>query len=210
MAGKSMLIIADGMWPEQQVFRQLIDQAAYIIACDGAAAQCFENGIEPACIIGDMDSLSSEHQDFFSKQKGTKFVKLTGQNENDLVKAMHWSIENGASSIDICGIEGGDFDHHFAAILALCEVPSNARIHTTQSVIQRIGKDIYINHSIEKNTQFSLFPIGTVEGVFVRGAQWPLSDSTLRSGTQGLHNRSTGEPLEIRCDSGDLLLFLNR
>ena len=210
MDGQEFLIIANGEWPPESIWLPLTAQSKCVIACDGAAAQCFENDVKMDVVIGDMDSLSEHDEMRLRDDDNVAFVRQTGQEENDLVKAMKWSIKQGAESIEVFGIEGGDFDHQFAAILSLCEVPFNTRIHTSQSIIQRVGKLPLTLHSIEKNTSFSLFAVGPVEGVNLTGAEWPLSNQTLSPGTRGIHNKSTGEKLHIECLSGELLLFLDR
>lgn len=210
MADLSFLIIANGEWPAQSIWEPLISRSTSIIACDGAAAQCVENGVEMDFIIGDMDSISELDETQIRDRGKVTFIRKTEQEENDLAKAMKWSIEQGAESIEVFGIEGGDFDHQFAAILSLCEVPFNTRIHTSQSIIQRIEKKLFISDSIESNVSFSLFAVGPVEGVTITGAHWPLTNHRLMPGTRGLHNKSTGEALEISCVSGDLLLFFDR
>lgn len=210
MYGQAFLIIANGEWPPERIWSPLTKQSTCIIACDGAAAQCVENDVKIDVIIGDMDSLSEHDEIRLRNDSNAVFVRQTGQEENDLAKAMKWSIEQGAESIEVFGIEGGDFDHQFAAILSLCEVPFNTRIHTSQSIIQRVGKSQLTIPSIEKNTSFSLFAVGPAEGVNLAGAEWPLANQTLSPGTRGIHNKSTGEELQIQCLSGELLLFLDR
>ena len=210
MDSQGFLIIANGEWPPESIWLPLTAQSKCVIACDGAAAQCFENDVKMDVVIGDMDSLSEHDEMRLRDDDNVAFVRQTGQEENDLVKAMKWSIKQGAESIEVFGIEGGDFDHQFAAILSLCEVPFSTRIHTSQSIIQRVGKLPLTLHSIEKNTSFSLFAVGPVEGVNLTGAEWPLSNQTLSPGTRGIHNKSTGEKLHVECLSGELLLFLDR
>jgi thiamine pyrophosphokinase len=210
MDSQGFLIIANGEWPPESIWLPLTAQSKCVIACDGAAAQCFENDVKMDVVIGDMDSLSEHDEVRLRDDDNVAFVRQTSQEENDLVKAMKWSIKQGAESIEVFGIEGGDFDHQFAAILSLCEVPFSTRIHTSQSIIQRVGKLPLTLHSIEKNSSFSLFAVGPVEGVNLTGAEWPLSNQTLSPGTRGIHNKSTGEKLHLECLSGELLLFLDR
>tara|TARA_Y100000766_G_scaffold155809_1_gene133752 strand:- start:3643 stop:4275 length:633 start_codon:yes stop_codon:yes gene_type:complete len=210
MAEQTYLITANGVWPERDIWQQLAMDANHIVACDGAAQQCLRNQVEMQTVIGDMDSLSSDAQHQIHRNSKIQVVRQESQNENDLVKAIRWSVENGASSIEIIGIEGGDFSHQFAAILALCEVPANTRLHTTQCTIELLPKEGYSNCSIEIGGSFSLFAIGEVEGIQVSGARWNLKDETLTAGTQGLHNQTKEECLEIKYNSGQLLLFLDR
>lgn len=210
MDRQGFLIIANGEWPPESIWLPLTAQSKCVIACDGAAAQCFENDVKIDAVIGDMDSLSEHDEMRLRDDDNVALVRQTGQEENDLVKAMKWSIKQGAESIEVFGIEGGDFDHQFAAILSLCEVPFNTRIHTSQSIIQRVGESPLTLDSIETNASFSLFAVGPVEGVNLTGAEWSLANQTLSPGTRGIHNKSTGEKLHVECLSGDLLLFLDR
>jgi len=210
MAAKTYLIVADGLWPDENLWKPLVQQATHIIACDGAAQQCLEHNISIDTVIGDMDSISEETRLQLLQKSKLQFIHQGGQENNDLVKAIRWSLDQGATTIEIFGIEGGDLAHQFAAILALCEVPSNTRLHTTKSTIVLLEKSGYKNCSIEKNTSFSLFSIGLVKGVSLTGAKWNLTNTELSPGTQGLHNRMEDDCLEIEYASGQLLLFMDR
>ena len=210
MAEQTYLIIANGQWPEKEIWKPLVGDATHIVACDGAAHQCLKNQVEIGTVIGDMDSLSTEIQNQIQQNSTVQFLRQESQEENDLVKAIRWSIGKDVSSIEIIGIEGGELSHQFAAILALCEVPSNTRLHTSKGTIELIQKEGYRNCSIEIGTPFSLFSIGEVYGLHLTGAKWNLKDETLRAGTQGLHNQTEDECLEIEFTSGQLLLFLDR
>lgn len=210
MAAKTYLIVADGLWPDENLWKPLVQQATHIIACDGAAQQCLEHNISIDTVIGDMDSISEETRLQLLQKSKLQFIHQGGQENNDLVKAIRWSLDQGATTIEIFGIEGGDLAHQFAAILALCEVPSNTRLHTTKSTIVLLEKSGYKNCSIEKNTSFSLFSIGLVKGVSLTGAKWNLTNTELSPGTQGLHNRMEDDCLKIEYASGQLLLFMDR
>lgn len=210
MAAKTYLIAANGLWPKEVVWGPLAQKAVHIIACDGAVHQCLEHNLTIDTVIGDMDSISEEVRARLLQRSTPQLLQQEGQDNNDLVKAIQWSIGQGATEIEIIGIEGGDLAHQFAAILALCEVPSNTRLHTAKSTIQLLEKSGYRNYSIEKNTLFSLFAIGTVKGVNITGAKWNVMNTELQPGTQGLHNRVQDDCLEIKYSSGQLLLFLDR
>lgn len=210
MAGERYVIIANGHWPEEAIWRPLVEGSDHVMACDGAAVQCIEHNVTMNSIIGDMDSLPVEIESKLKQEEEIQFLEQSIQEENDLVKALHWAIKQGASRIEVFGIEGGDMSHQFAAFLALCEVPFHTRLNTSQGTIELIQKSGYKNCSIEKKRLFSLFAIGAVEGIKTSGAKWNLKNERLRPGTRGLHNQVEGECLEISMDSGQLLLFLNR
>lgn len=210
MAEHHYLIVANGDWPRIESLRSLTESSSKIIACDGAAEQCIEKKIPFDAVIGDMDSLSEKFKSQLNQRNDIQFIVQEGQYENDLVKAMKWAIEDGAKHIDVVGVEGGEIDHQFAAIMALCEVQFSTRIHTTKSTVELIEKSGYYNASILKGSTFSLFAVGEVKGLSVSGCKWNLENKSMHPGTHGLHNVVTENFLEIQYTSGLLLLFLNR
>ena len=209
MAERCYLVIANGQWSNLEPWHSLTENSSKIIACDGAAARCIENGIHFDVVLGDMDSLPKKIQTQISDNQNIQLILDKGQQENDLVKALKWAIKDGAEHIDILGVEGGETDHQFAAILALCEIQHSARIYTTKSTIEMIDKSGYKNCLLPRDSTFSLFAIGEVSGLSVSGCEWNLENQTMKPGTQGLHNRVTQDCLEVHYASGQLLLFLN-
>tara|TARA_B100000459_G_scaffold117338_1_gene70150 strand:- start:15868 stop:16500 length:633 start_codon:yes stop_codon:yes gene_type:complete len=210
MAEHQYLIVANGDWPGIELLRSLTESSSKIIACDGAAEQCIEEKIPFDVVIGDMDSLSEKFKSQLNQRNDIQFITQEGQHENDLVKAMKWAIEDGAEHIDVVGVEGGEIDHQFAAIMALCEVQFSARIHTSKSTVELIEKSGYQNTSLLKGSTFSLFAVGEVKGLSVTGCKWNLENKSMHPSTHGLHNVVTENRLEIQYKSGLLLLFLNR
>ena len=210
MAEHHYLIVANGDWPEIESLRSLTESSWKIIACDGAAEQCIEEKIPFNVVIGDMDSISEKFRSQLNLRNDIQFIVQEGQHENDLVKAMKWAIEDGAKHIDIVGVEGGEVDHQFAAIMALCEVQFSARIYTSKTTVELIKKSGYQNTSLLKGSTFSLFAVGEVKGLSVTGCKWNLENKSMHPGTNGLHNIVTENRLEIQYKSGLLLLFLNR
>lgn len=209
MAGPRYLLFANGTWPKEAVWGQLVKNADQILACDGAAMKCAEHGVVVDAVLGDMDSIEEGFLNEIKNEQRTKVIPIVNQDSNDLVKSMRWAIENGASHLDILAVEGGDSGHHFAAVMALCEVPFSCKIHTDSSTIELLQKNPYIHDSIVTGTSFSLFAIGEVQGLSIKGSQWDVTSITLKPSTRGLHNTARSQRLEISWDNGTLLLFLN-
>ena len=132
------------------------------------------------------------------------------QGNNDLTKAILFAHKLEAKAIDIIGVDGGKSDHQFCNYMSLVECQTNARIHLDDCTVSVITKNSSKYHSIEPGTSFSLFSLGTCLGVNLAGAKWELNNSKLTSSSNGLHNIATSEKLAITCESGDLLLFINR
>jgi thiamine pyrophosphokinase len=120
MAAKTYLIVANGLWPEEVVWKPLVQEAVHILACDGAAHQCLEHKIPIDTVIGDMDSISEEVRVKLLQQSRLQFLHQDGQENNDLVKAIIWSVDQGATKIEIFGIEM-EFELNFGRyLLGIC------------------------------------------------------------------------------------------
>ena len=203
------LLVANGTWPRDEIWQPLVTEAKRIIACDGAAMKCAEMGVKVDAIIGDMDSIDAAYLETLKKEQSTLLVPRTDQTTNDLVKAMYWAIEQGAEHLDLMAVEGGDSGHQFASMMALCEVPFQSQIHTNTSTVELLQNGVYTNASLPRGTVFSLFAIGEVKGVTIKGSEWDLSSVELLPSTRGLHNATASDTLEITWNSGTVLLFLN-
>jgi thiamine pyrophosphokinase len=79
-----------------------------IVVLDGAANQLSK--IRPDIIIGDLDALSQEAQEYFT-QCGVLIKKVAEQNSTDLDKGINYADDIGATSIDIINALGGRTDH---------------------------------------------------------------------------------------------------
>ena len=55
---KPLVIVANGKFPDNSVPLEILNNAKYIIACDGATDKLLKNGYKPNLIIGDLDSIS--------------------------------------------------------------------------------------------------------------------------------------------------------
>ena len=140
MAGKNYLIVANGLWPEEFLWKSLVQEATHIIACDGAAHQCLEHDISIDTVIGDMDSISQEAR--VSLQQSTPlFIHQDGQENNDLVKAIQWSVNQGAGRIEIIGIEV--YDESNNEIGKLTEILPNQN-NDNYIIVNKENKEIII------------------------------------------------------------------
>ena len=204
-----ILIIGNARDEKLAKWSDLIDDSDVIIACDGAANNCIEQGISVDYLIGDMDSINQEIL-ANSNYSSVKVVENLDQENNDLTKAILFAHGLEPKAIDIIGVDGGLSDHQFCNYLSLIECQTKARIHLDDCIVSAITKANAGFCSIEYGATFSLFSIGTSIGVNVTGAKWELKNSELTPSSTGLHNIATSERLAVSCESGNLLLFINR
>jgi thiamine pyrophosphokinase len=205
----NILIIGNARDESMSKWTHLIETSDVIIACDGAMRNCIEQHVAVDYLIGDMDSISQEILDQ-SISSNVEVIENNNQENNDLTKAILFAHELDAKTIDIIGVDGGDSDHQFCNYMSLVECQTNATIHLDDCTVSAITIRSSKHHSVEIGALFSVFAIGTCLGVNLTGAKWELKDSRLTSSSNGLHNIATSEKLAINCESGNLLLFINR
>ena len=210
MQAKNVLIAANGTWPNQAIWKPLVDYSDIVIACDGAIVQLLQNDIIPDFIVGDLDSIPQEMSISQLEQLGIAIIPILDQESNDLAKAMDYCNNLGATKIDVVGIEGGRLDHQIGAYFSLCEQESNAILHLDNWTARLVPSEGLVLNSIEKGKNISLFAIGTVKGVTLSGVKWTLNNEELLPGTNGLHNESIGGEIKISHLEGHLLILIER
>jgi thiamine pyrophosphokinase len=103
-----VVLIANGSFPKKNRPLQIINDAEYIICCDGAANSMRKTNREADIIIGDLDSIDSK----YLKNIKSQTINIDNQNDNDLRKALNWITKNiKVKKIMIIGITGLREDH---------------------------------------------------------------------------------------------------
>jgi len=210
MQGANVLIVANGTWPTQAIWKPLVDNSNIIVACDGAIVQLLQNDIVPDYVVGDLDSIPIEIMDSQIESLDITVIPMLNQNSSDLSKALKYCENLATKRIDVIGIEGGRLDHQIGAYFSLCEHNSNAVLHLEKWIARLVLSEGLVIDSIEKGQNVSLFAIGSVKGVNISGVKWPLENEQLATGTNGLHNESNGEQIKISHQGGHLLLLVER
>ena len=96
------VILANGDYPSAALPLQILEEATYVVCCDGGANEYIAKGRLPDVIIGDGDSLSEENR--------LKYASLLhynpDQETNDQTKAIQFLLEQGKRRIAIVGATG--------------------------------------------------------------------------------------------------------
>ena len=85
------VILANGEYPTHVLPLKILEEAKFVICCDGAANEYILRGHTPDIIIGDGDSLSPENKTRFSDI----IHHIADQETNDQTKAVHFLQEKG-------------------------------------------------------------------------------------------------------------------
>ena len=200
------LIAANGDWPFSFNLQEKRVDYDTIIALDGAANRLMTFDILPDVVVGDLDSIDASVLQH-CRTNGATIVHSPDQNRSDVSKGLEWVHQNHPQAqVDIVGVEIGRYDHYLAALSALFEVQSSARICMNGWSAQRV-QPIETNVHVTPGSIVSLIPFGAVSGVTLEGCQYPLSNEVMTSGTRGISNKAIESTITVSAQSGDLLLL---
>ena len=196
------VIVAGGEFPTAMQPLDILNNAPFVVCCDGAADRYIATGHIPDAIVGDGDSISEEN-----REKYAHLLHIIGEQEsNDQTKAVRYCMEHGKRRIAIVGATGRREDHTIGNISLLIEY---ARKGCDVCSFTDHGMFIPCNGDTtlpcRKGQQVSIFAI-TAKELLAQGLLYPIYDFT--NWWQGTLNECTGEQFTIHA-KGEYLLFLN-
>jgi len=206
MPERTWVILAGGEWCPLHRLQPLLNSATWVVACDGALNLAHERGIDVNVVLGDMDSVGAEELKTHIK-KGGEVQKLSGQNDNDLAKALRQAAANDVERCVVVGATGGDLHHAWANLLECSRAPMEVECLGPLEVHRFIKPSKKTSIEIELGSVFSIFTLSEARGVFLHGAEWELNGTTLGASSRGLHNRATETSIEIEFEAGQLFVL---
>ena len=199
MSGAQWLLCADGEWPPESVWKPLSEQCGVIIGVDGGTDAAISRNIAVNLATGDFDSITDTE---------VERIALPDQNSSDLEKTLQYAAENGAETVEVVGVEGGEIDHQLAAFAALIEAPPelDIHLHMSEHVVMRCLDELEM--VLPEGTKLSLFAFTACANVSISGVEFPLEEEPLAFSTRGLHNVALGGPIHIQSD-GALVVVIS-
>ena len=208
-----LIIFANGILPELESARRLIQAGDVLIAADGGTEHILALGLFPSLVIGDLDSLTQDNRRWLD-EKGVKIQQYCrDKDETDLELAFQYAYGAGYREIIVVGAQGGRLDQTIGN-LSLITKPEFAAL------------DIRFDDGVEEafitrgrcgvhgkpGDIVSLIPWnGEVTGVSTEGLRWALRDEPLFTGkTRGISNEMVRETASISLRSGLLLVIHHR
>lgn len=163
-----------------------------LVAADGGTHHVLAAGLIPMHIIGDMDSLQTEHQDLV-EQGAVLHTYPAQKDETDLELALLWAVEQNPQEIIVLGALGGRPDQEWANLLLLAHPAldgHNVVFANATWAIRLIRGNCTLNITGQPGDILSLIPLGgDAQGVTTQGLAYPLRNETLYFGkTRGVSN----------------------
>ena len=179
-----------------------------VIAADGGARHCLMNGIRPAAVIGDLDSLESSELDALEGGGAQVFTYPSRKNHTDLELALEYALKFQPQEVLILAGLGGRWDQAIANILLA------ATSHAPRIRLVDGPQEFYFLHGGGKleiqgrrDEIVSLIPLGgDAHGIVTEGLEYPLKEESLLFGsTRGISNVMLGDKATITLAEGFLL-----
>ena len=207
-----LIIFANGLVPDLESARQLIQPGDMLYAADGGTRHVLALGLLPSVVIGDLDSVTSNERQWLVV-RGVQIQQYpSDKDETDLELALHLAIEAGYREIRILGGLGGRLDQTLEN-LSLLTGPELADLDVR--IDDGVEEAFFTRNQCEIRGRpgdiVSLIPWGgEVIGICTEGLRWPLRSETLfPNKTRGISNEMFNEMATIEIVSG-LLLCIHR
>ncbi len=194
-------IIADG--EKVQNIGKILKEVDIIIAADGGTNLCRSQKIIPDYIIGDLDSVTLENLEFFSK---SKLIKITEQNHTDMQKALNYTLSLNPTKIIIISAFGKRIDHSLANILIF------------QNYNESIPLEIYDNFGVmtfyapgkytltlQQGQTVSFFSLSPIKGLSLQGFKYPINNANYSRNFIGVSNVTITKNCTIEFEKGKLI-----
>ena len=196
------VILANGDYPSNEKPLQILEEAPFVVCCDGGANEYIAKGHLPNIIIGDGDSLSEENR----LKHASLLHHIPDQETNDQTKAVQYLLAQGKRNIAIVGATGKREDHTIGNVSLLMEymrMGAVVRSYTDYGVFIPCKDTCTFNCNIGQ--QVSIFNF-TARNLQSEGLAYPIYDFT--SWWQGTLNECTDTSFTIKAE-GEYLLFIN-
>ena len=203
---KKIVLIANGESPNYIESLKILENANYIICCDGAANSLKKFNKIPNIIIGDLDSLNPKLKNL----NNCEIIHIENQNNNDFRKALNWISKNlNIDELSILGSTGIREDHTIGNIATFLYEKYNfkIKIFTNTGIFYVVNVSKNINTTVGQ--QVSLFCINQKQKITTSGLKYELKDSSINLYSGTLNIAQTNK-ITIKTESNNpILVYLS-
>jgi thiamine pyrophosphokinase len=212
MGGTCLLVLA-GQPPSDELITWRMEEADYSIAVDGGYLCFRQAGLVPDTLIGDLDSLSEEEHPG-SEFPELKVMHLHEQDSTDFEKALNWiQVNTNIKKLIILGGLGKRTDHLTTNLLVASVADQSLEItfDDDQEWMRRVTPSCPLSLHGRKGANLSILPLCESSGVTTKGLKWELNSENIGgSKIVGQSNRCKSDLVEIKCETGNFFVFLEK
>ena len=174
--------------------------APVLVAADGGANFCLDEGLEPVAVVGDFDSLRPDVREAMPE---TRFLSVEEQESTDFEKCLT-AIR--APFVLAAGFTDGRLDHTLAAFSVLVRAVGAPTILVGRHDIAFAAPQA-LDLDVPAGLRLSLFPMVRVTGRS-DGLRWPIEGLRLDPlGRIGTSNETTG-PVRLAFDGPGCVVLM--
>ncbi|CAD8088566.1 unnamed protein product [Paramecium primaurelia] len=198
----------------QKVFDFYYNPNVFLICADGGANRLYEykKEIIPKCIIGDLDSLKPEIQDYY-QQQNCSIVKIDDQDTSDFEKALSYIQQlDGFQRIIIIGGLTERFDQTINSLHTLVKFNFTGELISDYSIVRYFNQGIHTFQfsEIEQSKGISLFPQGTQARINTKGLKWNVTQNNPLILGKFLSTSNEAIEKQLEFDSLDNFFFVTQ
>ena len=154
-------------------------QKGDIYCADGGANICYELGLTPKEIYGDLDSIKNEVKEFY-QEKNIKFIKFQVEKDYTDSELILNEIQNKYNVIYCIAGLGGSIDHELTNI-NLLDKYSNLIFISQKEKIFKIDSNYKFNNMINTKISFIIFS-DKVKGLTLKGFKYNIENLDIKKG----------------------------
>ena len=177
-----------------------------IFCADGGANICYELGLTPKEIYGDVDSIKNEVKEFY-QEKNIKFIKFQVEKDYTDSELILNEIQNKYNVIYCIAGLGGSIDHELTNI-NLLDKYSNLIFISQKEKIFKIESNYKFNNMINTKISFIIFS-DEVKGLTLKGFKYNIENLDIKKGeARCISNVIVENEANLLIKSGSLLCVI--
>ena len=118
----AMLVSGSPLGTAPEILWEMSEGMSFVVAVDSGAKWCFEAGVIPDLLVGDLDSLDPEIAEAFKEQSVQTIAFPSEKDASDLELALEEILDRGFTDLVATNVIGGRIDHELAALGNLAAV----------------------------------------------------------------------------------------
>ena len=177
-----------------------------IFCADGGANICYELGLTPKEIYGDLDSIKNEVKEFY-QEKNIKFIKFQVEKDYTDSELILNEIQNKYNVIYCIAGLGGSIDHELTNINLLAKY-SNLIFISEKEKIFKINNNYEFNSMINRTVSFIIFS-DEVKALTLEGFKYNIENLDIKKGeARCISNIIVENKANLSIKSGSLLCVI--